>query len=601
MNTLTKRLFWMAISCLPFISSGCKQSETAVKESSISDALYQNLPFEMPKVQQPVFPAYEVNIEKFGAKGDGLFLNTKAINDAIKEVNQRGGGKVIIPEGIWLTGPIELLSNVNLYTEQNALVLFTGDFEAYPIIATSFEGLETRRCQSPISARNAENIAITGYGTFDGNGDCWRPVKKGKLTASQWKKLVNSGGVLDEKQEIWYPTAGSLKGAMACKDFNVPEGINTDEEWAEIRPWLRPVLLSIVKSKKVLLEGVTFKNSPSWCLHPLSCEDFTVNNIMVINPWYSQNGDAIDLESCKNALIINSVFDAGDDAICIKSGKDEDGRRRGEPCQNVIVKNNTVLHGHGGFVVGSEMSGGVKNIYVEDCTFMGTDVGLRFKSTRGRGGVVENIYINNINMINIPNEPLLFDLFYGGKGAGEESEEDLLNRMKTSIPPVTEETPAFRNIHISNIVCRGSGRAMFFNGLPEMPISNITVKNVVMTEATDGVVISQVDGVTLENVYVESSKGNNILNVKNAKNLIVDGKVYINGSDTPLEEPYLPEPMEGSYGPYTVPEGSYFMLGDNRNNSRDARYWENKFVKKEKIIAKVLFCYYPLSQFGPVE
>lgn len=525
MNTLTKRLLWMAVCCLPFVA-GCKSGEKTVSGSTIDDAIYQNLPFEMPKVQQPAFPAYEVNIVDLGAKGDGLFLNTKAINDAIKDVNRHGGGKVIIPEGIWLTGPIELLSNVNLYTEQNSLVLFTGDFEAYPIIATSFEGLETRRCQSPISARNAENIAITGYGTFDGNGDCWRPVKKGKLTASQWKKLVNSGGVLDEKQEIWYPTAGSLKGAMACKDFNVPEGINTDEEWNEIRPWLRPVLLSFIKSKKILLEGVTFKNSPSWCLHPLSCEDFTVNNIMVINPWYSQNGDALDLESCKNALIINSVFDAGDDAICIKSGKDEDGRRRGEPCQNVIVKNNTVLHGHGGFVVGSEMSGGVKNIYVEDCTFLGTDVGLRFKSTRGRGGVVENIYINNINMINIPNEPLLFDLFYGGKGAGEESEEDLLSRMKTAIPPVTEETPAFRNIHISNIVCRGSGRAMFFNGLPEMPISNITVKNVVMTEATDGVVISQVDGVTLENIYVESSKGNNILNVKNAKNLTVDGKTY---------------------------------------------------------------------------
>ena len=525
MNTLTKRLLWMAVCCLPFVA-GCKSGEKTVSGSTIDDAIYQNLPFEMPRVQQPAFPAYEVNIVDFGAKGDGLFLNTKAINDAIKDVNRHGGGKVIIPEGIWLTGPIELLSNVNLYTEQNSLVLFTGDFEAYPIIATSFEGLETRRCQSPISARDAENVAITGYGTFDGNGDCWRPVKKGKLTASQWKKLVNSGGVLDEKQEIWYPTAGSLKGAMACKDFNVPEGINTDEEWNEIRPWLRPVLLSFIKSKKILLEGVTFKNSPSWCLHPLSCEDFTVNNIMVINPWYSQNGDALDLESCKNALIINSVFDAGDDAICIKSGKDEDGRRRGEPCQNVIVKNNTVLHGHGGFVVGSEMSGGVKNIYVEDCTFLGTDVGLRFKSTRGRGGVVENIYINNINMINIPNEPLLFDLFYGGKGAGEESEEDLLSRMKTAIPPVTEETPAFRNIHISNIVCRGSGRAMFFNGLPEMPISDITVKNVVMTEATDGVVISQVDGVTLENVYVESSKGNNILNVKNAKNLTVDGKTY---------------------------------------------------------------------------
>ena len=233
MNTLTKRLLWMAVCCLPFVA-GCKSGEKTVSGSTIDDAIYQNLPFEMPKVQQPAFPAYEVNIVDFGAKGDGLFLNTKAINDAIKDVNRHGGGKVVIPEGIWLTGPIELLSNVNLYTEQNSLVLFTGDFEAYPIIATSFEGLETRRCQSPISARDAENIAITGYGTFDGNGDCWRPVKKGKLTASQWKKLVNSGGILDEKQEIWYPTAGSLKGAMACKDFNVPEGINTDEEWNEI-------------------------------------------------------------------------------------------------------------------------------------------------------------------------------------------------------------------------------------------------------------------------------------------------------------------------------------------------------------------------------
>ena len=514
MNTLTKRLFWMALCCLPFISSGCKQSETTVKESSISDALYQNLPFEMPKVQQPVFPAYEVNIEKFGAKGDGLFLNTKAINDAIKDVNQRGGGKVIIPEGVWLTGPIELLSNVNLYTEQNALVLFTGDFEAYPIIATSFEGLETRRCQSPISVRNAENIAITGHGTFDGNGDCWRPVKKGKLTASQWKKLVNSGGVLDEKQEIWYPTAGSLRGAMACKDFNVPEGINTDEEWAEIRPWLRPVLLSIVKSKKVLLEGVTFKNSPSWCLHPLSCEDFTVNNIMVINPWYSQNGDAIDLESCKNALIINSVFDAGDDAICLKSGKDEDGRRRGEPCENVIIKNNTVLHGHGGFVIGSEMSGGVRNVYVSGCSFVGTDVGLRFKSTRGRGGVVENIFIDNINMIDISNDALTMDLYYAVNDFPE-----------TPIPDVNEETPVFRNIYISNVLCRGAERAVYFNGLPEMPLKNIFIKNMTVTNAKKGIVINQASQVNMENIKVEDPEAPGI-QIKNATGIIINGKEY---------------------------------------------------------------------------
>jgi polygalacturonase len=526
MNTFAKKTLLVAAlvgSTLLSDGNGAHaQGQTNVDVAT----LYNNLPFSMPEVKQPVFPDYSVNILDFDAKGDGVTLNTDAINNAIKAVNAKGGGKVVIPEGIWLTGPIVLLSNVNLYTESNSLILFTDDFEAYPIINTIFEGLETKRCQAPIYANGAENIAITGHGVFDGNGDSWRPVKKEKLTAAQWKKLLASGGVTDEAGKIWYPTAGSLKGAMACKDFNVPEGINTEEEWNEIRPWLRPVLLNIVKSKKVLLEGVTFKNSPCWCLHPLSCEDITLSNIHVQNPWYSQNGDALDLESCKNALIINSVFDAGDDAICIKSGKDADGRRRGEPCQNVVVLNNQVLHGHGGFVVGSEMSGGVKNIYVDNCTFLGTDVGLRFKSTRGRGGVVEGIYINNINMINIPNEPLLFDLFYGGKGPGEETEAERAANTKTDVPPVTEETPAFRDIHISNIVCRGSGRAMFFNGLPEMPIENVTVKDVIITGAKEGAVLSQTKNVTISNVEIQTAKGNGDLQAKSSTNLTIDGKTY---------------------------------------------------------------------------
>lgn len=486
------------------------------------EAIYADLPFDMPRVERPVFPDYEVSIVDFGAKGDGIFLNTEAINAAIRAVHEKGGGRVVVPAGVWHTGPIELLSNVNLHTEDNALVVFSDDFNDYPIIATSFEGLETRRCQSPISAWNAENIAITGHGVFDGSGDSWRPVKKSKLTDSQWKALVKSGGVVEKN--VWYPTAGSLKGALACKEFNNPVGIETDEEWNEIRPWLRPVLINIVKSKRVLLEDVTFKNSPSWCVHPLSCEHITLNRVKVFNPWYSQNGDALDLESCKYALITNCVFDAGDDAICIKSGKDEDGRKRGEPCQYVVVKNNKVLHGHGGFVVGSEMSGGVKNIYVADCTFLGTDVGLRFKSTRGRGGVVEGIYIHNINMLDIPHEALLFDLFYGGKGAGEETEEELQGRMKGSVPPVTEETPAFRDIHISNVVCKGAGRAMFFNGLPEMPISNVTVKDVVVSDAKSGVVISQAKDVTLENIRVET-KGE-VYQVKQTENLTIDGQPY---------------------------------------------------------------------------
>jgi len=525
MNKLIKKYVLLSVAtALPLLYSLDIQATSIESNNNIDPAIYKELPFKMPEVIQPSFPNYMINIVDLGAKGDGVTLNTKAINDAIKKVNANGGGTVIIPSGLWLTGPIELLSNVNLYAEQNALVLFTDDYNAYSIIKTSFEGMETRRCQSPISARNASNIAITGKGVFDGAGDAWRPVKKDKLTDKQWKDLVNSGGVLSSDKKIWYPTAKSIKGALATETFNNPTGITTDAEWESIKDWLRPVMVDIIRCKNVLLQGVTFKNSPSWCLHPMSCENITINNVNVSNPWYSQNGDALDMESCKNALIINSTFDAGDDAICLKSGKDEEGRRRGEPCENIVVKNNIVLHGHGGFVVGSEMSGGIKNIYVSDCSFLGTDVGLRFKSTRGRGGVVEGIYINRINMINIPNEPLLFDLFYGGKSPDEVTEEDSKDKSDV-VPPVTAETPIFRDIHISNIYCNKSGRAMFFNGLPEMKIQNVTVKDVVITNAKQGAVVSQTDGVTMDNIKITSPSGNS-LSVKDSKNIKIDGILF---------------------------------------------------------------------------
>lgn len=526
MTTLIKKILLLPATCLiPFLT-GCNNCpSTTIVEDIIDPAIYTSLPFKMDKVEQPTFPDYSVNIIDFGAKPDGITLNTKAINDAIQQVNAKGGGKVIIPEGLWLTGPIELLSNVNLYTEKNALVLFSADHSLYPIINTSFEGLETRRCQSPISARNAENIAITtGHGVFDGNGDTWRPTKKDKLTEGQWKKLVASGGVVDADGRIWYPSEGALKGAILSKDnFNVPRGELTDSDWDYMRDWLRPVLLSFIKCNKVLLEGATFKNSPSWCLHPLSCENITINKVTVSNPWYSQNGDALDLESCNKALIINNSFDAGDDGICIKSGKDEQGRKRGEPCQNVIVMNNTVLHGHGGFVVGSEMSGGVNNIYVDNCTFMGTDVGLRFKSNRGRGGLVENIYISNINMINIPNEALIFNLYYGGKGRGEDPNQDE-KKAETTIPPVTEETPIFRNIFIKDVTCNGAGRAVFFNGLPEMRIKNINMENIIVSNAKEGVVLSEADEVNMKNIKIELLKSGKNLKMQNVSNVTIDGK-----------------------------------------------------------------------------
>lgn len=469
---------------------------------------YEGVPFDMPQVVRPSFPDYEVNITSYGAVSDGTTLCTDAINNAITHVSAKGGGTVIIPAGLWYTGPIELKSNVRLHTEYGALILFTSNLDSYKIIDTSFEGLDTRRCQSPIYARNAHNIAITGHGTFDGCGEDWRPVKKSKVTSNQWKALLKKANITNEKKNIWYPSEESRRGAEACYDFNVPDNIDTDAEWESIKRWLRPTLLNFIACDTVLLENTTFKNSPAWCLHPLICTHLTIDGVQVSNPWYAQNGDALDIESCRNVLVINSTFDAGDDAICIKSGKDADGRRRAIPCENIIIRNNTVLHGHGGFVVGSEMSGGARNIFIGNCSFIGTDVGLRFKSTRGRGGVVENIYIEDIVMTNIPEEPLLFDLFYGKKGKA----------TADSIPPVSEETPIFRDIHIKDIICRGAGRAMYFNGLPEMKIKNIYIDNVSIINAQSGIVINQADNVAITNTTVEPAQGN-VITLTGASNI----------------------------------------------------------------------------------
>lgn len=510
MNNLLKMTGFVPV--ILGVLCACQSTSTEQHNDTYIEDLYEALPFDMPVVQRPSFPDYQVDIRDFGAKADGETLNTEAINNAIKAVSEKGGGKVVIPEGLWLTGPVVLQNNVNLHVEKNALVLFSGDADLYPLVRTSFEGLDMLRCQSPISAMNAENIAITGHGVLDGSGDSWRPVKCNKMTDGQWKSLLKSGGVVDESGKVWYPNEGALKASILTGSKEKRE--ISDSEWEGMKRWLRPVLLSIVKSKRVLLEGVTFRNSPSWCLHPLSCEDLTLNGVKVFNPWYSQNGDALDVESCKNVVVTNSLFDAGDDAICIKSGKDADGRRRGEPCENVLVKNNTVLHGHGGFVVGSEMSGGVRNVYVADCTFIGTDVGLRFKSTRGRGGVVENVYVDNINMINIPGDALIADLYYAVKDA-----------PGAPVPAVTEETPSFKNIHISNISCKGAGRAMFLNGLPEMPIENFSVRNMRITDAQKGAFINKVAGVTLENIEIETAD-NTYLQVENTTNITIDGKEY---------------------------------------------------------------------------
>ena len=444
----------------------------------------EKLPFPMPEVTAPVIPDNQVNLKDFGAVGDGITLNTEAFAKAIDALSKQGGGKLVVPQGVWYTGPIVLKSHINLHLNAGAVILFAADETLYPLIDTSFEGLDTRRCQSPLSANGATDIAITGKGVIDGNGQYWRPVKKGKVTESHWKELLAIPGSQEMKPGYWVPSAGYAKGEQGA-NMNVPNA-KTDAEWNAIKRFVRPVMVSLVKCKNIHLKGVIFKNSPAWNLHPLMCENVIIEDVLVRNPSYAQNGDALDLESCKNALIINSRFDAGDDGICIKSGKDADGRRRGIPCENVVVKGCTVFAGHGGFVVGSEMSGGVKNILVDQCQFLGTDVGLRFKSTRGRGGIVENIYIKNISMTDIKTDAITFNMYYGGKSVAEML-ADGDNPDNVTKMPVTEETPIFRNIDIKNIVCNGAGRAMEFNGLPEMPIDGINLQNITILAKKDAV------------------------------------------------------------------------------------------------------------------
>lgn len=441
---------------------------------------YKDLPFDMPLLKVPTFPDKDFLITNYGAKGDGITLNTEAFRKAIEECEKSGGGRVVVPKGIWLTGPIELRNNVNLYLDKGALIQFSKNFDLYPLVLTTYEGTEQYRCQPPISGRNLDNIAITGYGVIDGGGDAWRYVKKSKLTSDQWKKLVASGGVVDSTGKNWWPSEQAMNGEKILNQLKKVKGKLTKEDYQKVRDYLRPVMVNFINCKNILLEGVTFQNSPAWNIHPLMSQNIILRNVTVRNPWYSQNGDGIDVESCKNVIIYDCKFDVGDDAICMKSGKDEFGRKRGIPTENVIIADCIVYHGHGGFTIGSEMSGGVKNIKVSNCNFIGTDVGLRFKSTRGRGGVVENIFIENIYMKDIPTQAVSFNMYYGGAAPTEDISAEEKSKQAVAFE-INEGTPIFRNIFLNNIYCIGAEDAVVLQGLPEMPIKNIVLNNVFIT------------------------------------------------------------------------------------------------------------------------
>lgn len=484
---------------------------------------------KLPVVISPKFKKDTISITKHGAVPDGRTLNTASINAAINACNKKGGGVVLVPSGLWLTGPVVLKSNVNLHLAAGATLLFTKDKNEYPLIAANYEGLPQMRNQSPISATGVSNIAITGKGIIDGNGDGWRAVKKDKLTESQWKKLVASGGILSDDQKTWYPSEKFLKGSKMPANPGLISPEKDAAFYESVKDFLRPNLLLLTNCKYILLEGVTFQNSPAWCLHPLMSEHLTVRNIFVKNPWYAQNGDGIDVESCKNVLIENSVFDVGDDALCMKSGRDAEGRKRAMPTENVIIRGCTVYASHGGFVIGSEMSGGARNIYVSNCTFIGADIGLRFKTTRGRGGIVENIYIRDIYMKDIPAEAILFDMYYMAKDpvalAGEKRE---LPRVE--FKTVDETTPQFRNFRISNVYCNGAEKGIFIRGLPEMHVKDIVLENMVL-QAKKGIDVQEASGITFKNIKVISHETNPVVDVVQSDRLTFDNITCKDGSE----------------------------------------------------------------------
>lgn len=452
------------------------------------------------EVKLPEIPEKRFVITEYGAVPNGKESNTKAIAAAIEAASRAGGGTVVIPAGVWLTGPIELKSNINLYTEKGALVSFDKNPEEYPVFLADYEGQPRIRTVSPIHAREAENIAITGYGIFDGNGQLWRPLKEMKVTKKQWQQCLAKCPCVVKGKEggIWMPTETIYRGAAEGE----PDVLSPDadieaalKKAAEFYDYFRPVMVSIVKCDRVLIEGVTLQNSPAWNVHPLFTTNLTIRSASIRNPYYAQNGDGLDLESCSRVHIHDVQFDVGDDAICMKSGKNAVARKIPVPTENVYIHDCVVYHGHGGFVVGSEMSRGVRGVTVENCTFVGTDVGIRFKSALGRGGVVEDIDINNIYMTDIVNEAIIFTMGYvlsNSDGSIDENPEEAPR----------EDVPEFKNVRMRNINCTSAKQAIKIEGLKQLPIHDLLVEDSYF-RAEIGYTDSYAENIVLDNVAID--------------------------------------------------------------------------------------------------
>ena len=448
-------------------------------------------PFEMPELERPSFPDRVFDIRDFGAVADGATMNTEAINEAIAACAAAGGGTVLIPAGLWLTGPIHLLSKVNLHAAEGATVRFSTRFDDYlPVVLTRWEGIEVYNYSPLIYANNADNIAITGSGTFDGQGEAWFNMRI-------WQKMG--------REKLWNSEADGIP---------VEERIYGTEEGA-----LRPAMVQPFNSTNVLIEGPTFTRSPFWVIHPVYCDRLIIRNVTVDS--HGVNNDAVDLDSCTNVLVEHSSFSVGDDAVAIKSGRDADGWRVARPSENIIVRHITSIGGHGGAVIGSELSGGARNILFHDIYFKDTVTALRIKSKVGRGGVIEDIWFRDIVVTGLREKPAFWlDALYASH----------------TVMPATSALTNFRNIHVENLVSWGGVRSIEISAYAEQPAENITLENVFVT-ADNGLILENATGVTFTDVNIipHSEVGTDlepVMKIINSRDVTISGTRAFVGTNT---------------------------------------------------------------------
>ncbi len=414
---------------------------------------YSDLPVQMQQVSLPNIPNRTINIDEVGGVGDGITLNTDAFKKAISRLKSQGGGRLNVPKGVWLTGPIKLDNNIELHLEKNAIIYFSPDKRLY-----MDDDSNSSRVRPCIYASKKHDIAITGEGIIDGNGQQWRPIKRSKMSDAEWEAYHAMGGIDKDKGQLWYP-------------WQMKSGYPDIADTPEKQEKMRNDLVRLTDCQNLLFQGVTFQNAPKFHVHPCYCENIIIDGITVRCPWNAQNGDAIDLSDCHRALIVNSTVDAGDDGLCMKSGLPHKNRISG--VEDVLIQDNTVYHAHGAFVLGSETAAGVRRVVVRNCRFSGTDTGLRFKSGLGRGGKTEQLYISDIVMTDIKDEAVIFQCDYVDRPAG--------SKAKAKVTFTEEQlkwAPHFQDIHINNVVCRGARTAIKASGIPGIDcVSGIDISN----------------------------------------------------------------------------------------------------------------------------